>query len=118
MRYRIGICDDENSTCSELEIYIAECFKGKSDIGDAVTRQCKVEKINSNTFKIILTQGLNKQIRRMSKSFGYTVIKLERVRIMNIKLDDIGYGKWRNITFEELKILEKHILWKMSFIMN
>ena len=87
-----------------------EFIKGMAsgvDIGDAVTRQCKVEKINSNTFKIILTQGLNKQIRRMSKSFGYTVIKLERVRIMNIKLDDIGYGKWRNITFEELKILEK-----------
>ena len=87
-----------------------EFIKGMAsgvDIGDAVTRQCKVEKINSNTFKIILTQGLNKQIRRMSKLFGYTVIKLERVRIMNIKLDDIGYGKWRNITFEELKILEK-----------
>ena len=87
-----------------------EFIKGMAsgvDIGDAVTRQCKVEKINSNTFKIILTQGLNKQITRMSKSFGYTVIKLERVRIMNIKLDDIGYGKWRNITFEELKILEK-----------
>ena len=87
-----------------------EFIKGMAsgvDIGDAVTRQCKVEKINSNTFKIILTQGLNKQIRRMRKSFGYTVIKLERVRIMNIKLDDIGYGKWRNITFEELKILEK-----------
>ena len=87
-----------------------EFIKGMAsgvDIGDAVTRQCKVEKINSNTFKIILTQGLNKQIRRMIKSFGYTVIKLERVRIMNIKLDDIGYGKWRNITFEELKILEK-----------
>ena len=87
-----------------------EFIKGMAsgvDIGDAVTRQCKVEKINSNTFKIILTQGLNKQIRRMSKLFGYTVIKLERVRIMNIKIDDIGYGKWRNITFEELKILEK-----------
>lgn len=87
-----------------------EFIKGMAsgvDIGDAVTRPCKVEKINSNTFKIILTQGLNKQIRRMSKAFGYTVIKLERVRIMNIKLDDIEYGKWRNITFEELKILEK-----------
>ena len=66
-----------------------------------------VEKINNNTFKIILTQGLNKQIRRMTKAFGYTVIKLERIRIMNIKLDDIEYGTWRNITEEELKVLKE-----------
>ena len=87
-----------------------EFIKGMAsgvDIGDAVTRQCKVEKINSNTFKIILTQGLNKQIRRMTKAFGYTVIKLERIRIMNIKLDDIEYGTWRNITEEELKVLKE-----------
>ena len=60
-----------------------------------------------DTFKIILTQGLNKQIRRMTKAFGYTVIKLERIRIMNIKLDDIEYGTWRNITEEELKVLKE-----------
>ena len=77
------------------------------DIGDVITRPCKVEKINNNTFKIILTQGLNKQIRRMAKAFGYTVIKLERIRIMNIKLDDIEYGTWRNITEEELKVLKE-----------
>ena len=77
------------------------------DIGDVITRPCKVEKINNNTFKIILTQGLNKQIRRMTKAFGYTVIKLERIRIMNIKLDDIEYGTWRNITEEELKVLKE-----------
>lgn len=77
------------------------------DIGEVVTRPCKVEKINNNTFKIILTQGLNKQIRRMTKAFGYTVIRLERVRIMNINLDDIEYGDWRNITEEELKVLKK-----------
>lgn len=77
------------------------------DIGEVVTRSCKVEKINNNTFKIILTQGLNKQIRRMTKAFGYTVIRLERVRIMNINLDDIEYGAWRNITEEELKVLKK-----------
>ena len=77
------------------------------DIGDVITRPCKVEKINNNTFKIILTQGLNKQIRRMTKAFGYTVIKLKRIRIMNIKLDDIEYGTWRNITEEELKVLKE-----------
>ena len=67
----------------------------------------KLAKISDNTFNIILTQGLNKQIRRMTKAFGYTVTKLERVRIMNIKIDDIEYGKWRNLTDEELKKLKE-----------
>ena len=76
------------------------------DIGEAITRPCRVTKISNNTFNIILTQGLNKQIRRMTKAFGYTVTKLERVRIMNIKVDNIEYGKWRNLTDEELKKLK------------
>ncbi|WP_315121176.1 pseudouridine synthase [uncultured Clostridium sp.] len=66
------------------------------------TRPCKVTRVNENTFRIILTQGMNKQIRRMSKVFGYTVIRLERIRIVNIKIDDIGAGKWRNLTEEEV----------------
>ena len=89
-----------------------EFIKGMAsgvDIGDAVTRQCKVEKINSNTFKIILTQGLNRQIRRMSKVFGFNVVKLERIRILNITLEDIEYGKWRYINREEIEILKKLI---------
>lgn len=77
------------------------------DIGEAITRPCRVTKISNNTFNIILTQGLNKQIRRMTKAFGYTVTKLERVRIMNIKVDNIEYGKWRNLTDEELKKLKE-----------
>ena len=77
------------------------------DIGEAITRPCRVTKISNNTFNIILTQGLNKQIRRMTKAFGYTVTKLERVRIMNIKIDNIEYGKWRNLTDEELKKLKE-----------
>ena len=75
------------------------------DIGDAVTRPCKVTRISENTFNIILTQGLNKQIRRMSKAFGYNVTKLDRIRIMNIKVDGIEYGKWRNLTEEEVNEL-------------
>lgn len=67
-----------------------------------VTKPCKVTRINQDTFKIILTQGLNKQIRRMSKVFGYTVTRLERIRIMNIKIDGIEYGKWRELTEEEV----------------
>lgn len=77
---------------------------------DTITKPCAVSRISEDTFKIILTQGLNKQIRRMSKAFGYIVIKLERIRIMNIKIDGIDYGKWRNlevIEIEELRESEK-----------
>ena len=85
-------------------------IKGMSsgvDIGDAITSPCKVSRINENTFNIILTQGLNKQIRRMTKSFGYTVTKLERIRIMNINIEGIEYGKWRYLTENELQQLKK-----------
>ena len=85
-------------------------IKGMSagvDIGDTITRKCSVKKVSDDTFNIVLTQGLNKQIRRMTKSFGYNVIKLERIRIMNIKIDDIPYGEWRNITKDELDLLKK-----------
>ena len=79
-----------------------------------VTRSCKVFRMDNNTFKIILTQGLNKQIRRMSKVFGYNVVKLERVRIMNITLDGIEYGKYRFISKNEveemLRLTEKNNL--------
>lgn len=77
------------------------------NIGDTITRPCRVIKISDNTFNIVLTQGLNKQIRRMSKVFGYNVIKLERIRIMNIKIDNIEYGKWRKLTTKELEILKE-----------
>lgn len=68
---------------------------------DTVTRKCIVDKIDDVHFRIILTQGLNRQIRRMCEYLGYEVKKLKRVRIMNIKLD-IPVGKWRNLTNEEL----------------
>jgi len=82
-----------------------EFIKGMSEgveILGTITKPCKVTRVNEDTFKIILTQGLNKQIRRMSKAFGYTVTRLERIRIMNVKVDGIDYGKWRNITTEEV----------------
>ncbi|OAS89393.1 MULTISPECIES: pseudouridine synthase [Metabacillus] len=66
------------------------------------TKPCKVTRISDNIFRITLTQGLNRQIRRMSKVFGYKVIKLERIRIMNIALDNLPRGKWRELTQEEL----------------
>ena len=74
-----------------------------------ITKPCKLKRINENTYSIILTQGLNRQIRRMSKVFGFNVVKLERIRILNITLEDIEYGKWRYINREEIEILKKLI---------
>lgn len=68
---------------------------------DTITRECEVEQIDKNKFRIILTQGLNRQIRRMCEFLDYKVTKLKRVRIMNIKLD-IPVGKWRYLTEKEL----------------
>ena len=87
-----------------------EFIKGMAEgvnILGTLTRACKVTRVNEDTFKIILTQGLNKQIRRMSKVFGYTVIGLKRTRIMNIKINGIENGKWRNLTEEEILELRK-----------
>lgn len=72
---------------------------------DTVTRKCKVEKIDDYCFRIILTQGLNRQIRRMCEHFSYNVKKLVRVRIMNIKLGDLPVGKYRELTSGELEKL-------------
>jgi len=72
------------------------------------TRPCKVSRINDDTFRIILTQGLNKQIRRMSRAFGYTVISLKRIRIMNINITGIQKGHWRNLTEKELEELKNY----------
>lgn len=76
---------------------------------DTVTRKCKVEQINRFTFRIILTQGLNRQIRRMCDHFNYKVYKLERIRIMNLTLKDLPIGKWRNLTQKELEELNHMI---------
>lgn len=71
-----------------------------------ITNKCEVEKIDTLTFRIILTQGLNRQIRRMCEYFGYEVKKLKRVRIMNIKLD-MQLGTYRDLTKQELKDLNE-----------
>ena len=70
-----------------------------------VTKRCKVEMLNKNTFRIILTEGLNRQIRRMCEAFGYEVLALKRIRIMNIKLMDLPTGSWRYVTPDELSKL-------------
>ncbi|MDY2629952.1 MULTISPECIES: pseudouridine synthase [unclassified Clostridium] len=76
------------------------------NILDTVTRPCKVTRINNNTFNIILTQGLNRQIRRMCKTLGYNVIKLERIRIVNVLSEGIEIGRWRKLTKEEIEELK------------
>ena len=71
---------------------------------DTVTRKCKVEQISRNIFKIILTQGLNRQIRRMCEYLGYDVTALKRIRIINISLD-LPVGRYRDLTDNEIKEL-------------
>ncbi|MBT9190225.1 23S rRNA pseudouridine(2604) synthase RluF [Zobellia russellii] len=73
---------------------------------DTVTRKCKVEQIGKYEFKIILTQGLNRQIRRMCEYLDYNVQRLKRIRIMNVKLD-VPVGKWRDLTDTELEEINR-----------
>jgi 23S rRNA pseudouridine2604 synthase len=75
---------------------------------ETVTKKCYVEQIDSTQFRIILTQGLNRQIRRMCEHLDYRVAKLKRIRIMNINLD-VGVGKWRYFSAEELAHMNKLI---------
>ena len=68
---------------------------------DTITRPCKVKQTHKKEFRIILTQGLNRQIRRMCEYLDYRVVTLKRVRIMNVSLD-VGKGKWRHLTKKEM----------------
>ena len=71
------------------------------------TRPCKIEKINNRVFRIILTQGVNRQIRRMCQTFGYVVEELKRIRVMNIVLGELKKGEYRELTKEEISALYK-----------
>lgn len=83
---------------------------GGVKLEETVTRPCKVKRIKDDTFSIILTQGLNRQIRRMCAALGYKVVRLKRVRIMNILLGDLKTGSWRHVTAEEIDQLKKTFL--------
>lgn len=74
---------------------------------NTITLPCQVTQISRNTFKIILTQGLNRQIRRMAEYCGYEVVKLKRTRIMHIRLAELKPGKWRLLDEIEIKMLEQ-----------
>ena len=77
---------------------------------DTVTRKCTVKKEGPDSFRIILTQGLNRQIRRMCEYFGYRVTKLRRVRVMNIRLGNLKEGSYRKLTPEEIKMLKEELI--------
>ena len=74
------------------------------------TKPCKVQRLKKNLFKIILTQGLNRQIRRMVEFCDYRVVTLKRVRIMSLNINDLKVGKWRNLTKGELDELNRQLL--------
>lgn len=77
-------------------------MEGGVPILDTVTLPCHVKQLSRHTFRIILTQGLNRQIRRMCTQLGYTVTRLKRLRIMNVTLDGLPVGKWRELTKQEM----------------
>ena len=72
-----------------------------------ITRECRVWKTGEKSFSIVLTQGLNRQIRRMCEYLGYEVVRLKRVRIMNLTLKGLKKGDYREITKQELRELER-----------
>ncbi len=93
--------------------FLAAMQKGVP-ILDTVTRPCKIKKEGKRTFRIILTQGLNRQIRRMCEYLGYRVEKLSRVRIMNICLGELPVGAYRVLTEEEIRELYRQVKGEMQ----
>jgi len=88
--------------------FIEKMSQGIPILG-TITKKCKVEKLTNFTFKIILTQGLNRQIRRMCEYLDYEVTKLKRARIMNVNLNGLETGQWRELTNEEMKKINKMV---------
>lgn len=88
--------------------FLSDMSKGVPILG-TVTKKCVVEKINKFTFRIILIQGLNRQIRRMCEYLGYDVLALQRVRIMNVLLGKLPVGSWREFSKKELEIMNASV---------
>jgi 23S rRNA pseudouridine2604 synthase len=84
------------------EAFLAGMAAGVPMLG-TVTKPCRTHQIGRNMFRIVLTQGLNRQIRRMCEHFGYTVRRLQRVRIVNLSLGELKPGQWRDLTAAELR---------------
>jgi len=88
--------------------FLQRMQKGVPILG-TVTKPCPVDQLGPNRFRIILTQGLNRQIRRMCEYLDYKVVTLKRIRVLNIKLDGLNAGQWRELTPAELQELKKQI---------
>ena len=84
------------------DAFLAAMSAGVEILG-TVTKPCRVRRIGRSTFGVVLTQGLNRQIRRMCAAFDYQVRRLQRTRITNIRLDGIKVGQWRNLSADELR---------------
>jgi 23S rRNA pseudouridine2604 synthase len=82
---------------------------GGVPILDSMTKKCTIKQINKNNFSIILTEGMNRQIRRMCEYFDYKISRLKRTRIMHLNLDDLPIGHWRYLTDVELQKLKKSV---------
>jgi 23S rRNA pseudouridine2604 synthase len=83
------------------EDFVRRMSEGLPILG-TMTKKCRVEKLGKRSFKIVLTEGLNRQIRRMTSYLGYEVTRLQRSRIMNVSLEGIKYGEWRELTSDEV----------------
>ncbi|QMU65687.1 MAG: 23S rRNA pseudouridine(2604) synthase RluF [Flavobacteriaceae bacterium] len=90
------------------DIFIQKMSNG-IPILDTITKKCNVSKINHYTFNITLAQGLNRQIRRMCEYLGYEVIKLKRVRIMNVQLGNLKVGEWRELSEKEIHMIHSMV---------
>ncbi len=84
------------------QIFLNGMASGVRILG-TVTKPCRIRRTGPATFHIILTQGLNRQIRRMCSFFGYKVVRLQRIRIMNIELGNLRVGQWRDLTRTEVR---------------
>lgn len=112
-----GILSSENYHEKEYEVtldreyeeeFLKKMAEGVEILG-VKTRPCKLQRVDEITFKIILTQGLNRQIRRMCKALKYNVVKLDRIRIVNLSKNDLEVGEFRYITANELSELSKKV---------
>jgi 23S rRNA pseudouridine2604 synthase len=80
----------------------------------SMTLPCKIKRIGTSSFNIVLTEGRNRQIRRMCEVFGYKVLRLKRIRIMNIELGELAKGDWRDLTEDEKQVLSQEVGYHLS----
>lgn len=94
-------------------VFISRMSSGVA-ILDTVTRPCEVTQVDDRTFRIILTQGLNRQIRRMCEALGYEVVNLRRIRVLNITLGTLRKGEWRELDANEIDTLREIVQGKLK----